>query len=144
MKRKLKRIFLTISAHPKLYTDRGIHNFPEAMMHFPPVSDFPLFPKSVQTPWKIFPISPFPTKTFRCSSAKISIFALSVHSSPISGILLFSPNIFKSPPFRILHNLFDLRFPLVLPCMMHLCITQCKYWTPLYIQVTDLCLWLQV
>src|SRR6218665_379910 len=31
-----------------------------SLMHFPPVSDFPLFPKIFQTPWKILAISPFP------------------------------------------------------------------------------------
>ena|SRR6218665_2318364 len=31
----------------------------EAMMHFLPVSNSPLFPKYFQTPLKIFPISPF-------------------------------------------------------------------------------------
>jgi len=33
---------------------------PEAMMHFPPFSDFPLFSKKFQTLWKSFNILPFP------------------------------------------------------------------------------------
>src|SRR6218665_482072 len=32
----------------------------EAMMHLPPVSDFPLFWKKFQTLWKIVPVLPFP------------------------------------------------------------------------------------
>jgi len=31
-------------------------------MHFPPVSDFPLFSKNFQTLWKILKILPFPEK----------------------------------------------------------------------------------
>src|SRR6218665_1571998 len=34
----------------------------EAMMHFPPVSDFPLFSKNFWTFWKISQIFPFPEK----------------------------------------------------------------------------------
>ena len=37
---------------------------PEAMMHFPSVSDFLLFQKNFQTLWKIFQILPFPEKFF--------------------------------------------------------------------------------
>ena len=33
--------------------------------------------------------------------------------------------------YVVLHTLRAFRFPLLLPCMMHLCITQCTYWTPL-------------
>ena len=40
---------------------RGVHP-PETMMHFPPVSDFPLFSKKFQTRWKIFKMLPFPEK----------------------------------------------------------------------------------
>jgi len=47
------------SYRPKL---RGVHA-PEAIIHFPPVSDFPLFPKNFRTPLKIFPILAF-QKTF--------------------------------------------------------------------------------
>src|SRR6218665_2684396 len=42
-------------------TYRGVHP-PETMMHFPPVSDFPLFSENFQTLRKIFTILPFPEK----------------------------------------------------------------------------------
>src|SRR6218665_94788 len=71
---KVKRIHLGLNtATPPKYAHdcRGVHP-PEAMMHFLPVSDFPLFPKISQTQWKIFQISLFPENIFRFSSAKIS------------------------------------------------------------------------
>ena len=40
---------------------RGVHPS-EVMMHFPPVSDVPLFPKNFRTSWKIFANLPFPKK----------------------------------------------------------------------------------
>src|SRR6218665_2429934 len=66
----------------------------EAMMHLPPVSDFPLFWKKFQTLWKIVPVSPFPDffRYFRFSSAKIydDLFSsVSVHFPPVSRKLLF-------------------------------------------------------
>src|SRR6218665_1232034 len=45
----------------KMPIRRGVHP-PETMMHFPPVSDSPLFLKNFETMRKIFSILPFPDK----------------------------------------------------------------------------------
>src|SRR6218665_1624185 len=95
------------------------------MMHSPPVSDFPLISKNFQTLLNIFTILPFP-----------DIFPVSVHP-PVSRKLLFpyfekfSPLFYKNS-LAFLYTLFVFRFPPTLT-MMHLCITQCTYWTPLQI-----------
>jgi len=119
-------------------------------MHFPPVSDFPLFSKNFQTPWKIFKILPFPEKMSRFLYAKISddLFLLIYHKFRISPLYslfqyIFSlfrenyyfPLLFKiSPCFRKIHLLFTyflcISFPPTLTTM-HLSITQCTCWTPL-------------
>ena len=48
----------------------------EAMMHFPSVSDFPLFPKNFLTPWTNFPHLTFSRNYFRFSSAKLSAISI--------------------------------------------------------------------
>src|SRR6218665_1898310 len=64
------------------------------------------------------------------------IFAVSVHFPPVSRKLLFPPYFDKFPPPVLhkftcfLHTLRVFRFPLTFT-MMHLCLTQCTYWTPL-------------
>jgi len=50
---------------------RGVHP-PEAMMHFPPVSDFPPFPKHFSDSVDNFPNFTFSRKISQFSSAKIS------------------------------------------------------------------------
>src|SRR6218665_844302 len=83
---------------------------PEAMMHFPPVSDVPLFSKNFQTLWKIFKILPFHEKFLHfhpqkflmtCFSHRPEIsnfpptFPVSVHHfPPVSRKLLF-----RIPPY---------------------------------------------
>src|SRR6218665_4142843 len=71
------------------------------------------------------------------------IFAVSIHFPSVSRKLFFPPYFYKFPPcFRQIHLLFTyftcifflhtLRvFFLPTLTMMHLCITQCTYWTPL-------------
>src|SRR6218665_1370456 len=91
------------------------------MMHFPPVSDFPLFSKKFQTLRKIFTMLPFPDKF------------LDFH--PPKFLMTFPPYFNKFSPVLdkftcFLHTLRVFRFPPTLT-MMHLCIIQCTYWTPL-------------
>ena len=50
---------------------RGVHPS-EAMIHFPPVSEFPLFPKNISDSVENFPNVTFSLKFFRFSPAKIS------------------------------------------------------------------------
>src|SRR6218665_1259501 len=116
----------------------------EAMMHFPPVSDFPLFSTNFQTLWKIFKILPFPEKFFDFHPPKflMTFFRISPYFPcfstfpPVSRKLLFRPPTMKNfpPVFEkftcFLHILCVFRFPPTLT-MMHLCITQCTYWTSL-------------
>jgi len=118
---------------------------------FPPCFRFPspLFPKIYQTPWKIFPISPFPTKLLRFSSAKISddffvvidwkcwIFTYfrCFSTFPLFREIIISLYLFKFPLwFRKIYVFFTYFMYFLFPpslTMMHLCITQCTYWTPL-------------
>src|SRR6218665_2023109 len=120
------------------------------MMHFTPVSDFPLFSKNFQTLRKIFTILPFPKKfldfhppkflmTFFNHRPQISnfppIFAVSVHFPLFRENYYFPPYFDKFPPVLgkftcFLHILRAFRVPPTLT-LMHLCITQCTYWTPL-------------
>src|SRR6218665_3791187 len=116
----------------------------EAMMHFPPVSNFPLFSTNFQTLWKIFKILPFPENFLDFHPPKFlmtflefpPIFLVSVHFPSVSRKLLFCPPTMKNfpPVFEkftcFLHTLCVFLFPPTLT-MMRLCITQCTYWTPL-------------
>ena len=122
-------------------TGASIH--PEAMMHFPSVSDFPPFPKNFQTPWKISKTLPFPEKlfdfhppkflmTFFSHQLQISnfppIFGIAIHSLCFDKIIL-SPYLYKFPPcFRQIYVFFTYFLCFTFPptfTMMHLCITQC-------------------
>ena len=124
---------------------------PQTMMHFPPVSDFPLFSKNCKVLWKISKIVPFPPEKmsdfhpqkflmtfFLVIDHKIlnfpPILPVLVHFPPDWRKLLFPPYFHKFPPcFRKIHQLFTyfcVFFPVALT-VMHLCITQCTYWTPL-------------
>jgi len=62
----------------KSLVSRGVHP-PKAMMHFPPVLDFPLFPHIFQSPWNIFLI-------FSCSKK-------------ILAFLVIDPTFLTSPYF---------------------------------------------
>src|SRR6218665_3585119 len=96
------------------------------MMHFPLFQIFPLFSKNFQTVgifYLNFRIPPY----FPCFNRPTF--------SPLFRENYYSPPTFKNAPcFRkihlFLHTLCVFRFPPTLT-MMHLCITQCTYWTPL-------------
>ena len=95
---------------------------------FPSVSDFPLFSTNFKTLWKISKMLPFPEKTYDFHTPKFLIFHILVHFP------LFRENRYFPPVFEkftcFLHALCVFRFHPTLT-MMHLCITQCTYWTPL-------------
>src|SRR6218665_2092840 len=110
-----------------MITNRGVHPS-EAMMHFH-LFQIPLFPKKIRTPWKIFTILPFLVIDHKFGISPL--FSLFQYISPLfrenlSFTLLFQispPDFVQFTCFYILYYVF--RFPL------HLCITQCTYWTPL-------------
>ena len=52
LRRLASVIAVVMSAMPPYLATRGVHP-PEAMMHFPSVSNSPCFRKKIQTPWKI-------------------------------------------------------------------------------------------
>jgi len=69
------------------YVCTGASIAPEAMLHFHPISDFPLFPKKISdwTPRKIFPILPFPRKFSDFHPPKfLTTFLVIHHKYPIS------------------------------------------------------------
>ena len=137
------------TAIEKMQVSRGVHR-PEAMMHFPPFSDFP--PILVDN----FQKFTFSRKSFRFSSAKISddLFFLSSTKNfefppyfpcfstfpPCFTKINFFPYFDKflplfsknSPAFYIHYVYFV--FPPTLT-MMHLCISQCTYWMPLQVRI---------
>src|SRR6218665_1684317 len=120
------------------------------MMHFTPVSDFPLFSTNFLTFWKISPNFTFSRTNFPFSSAKISDDLFFSHRPQISDSpyfpcfstfpplirenLLFPPYLSKFPLcFPRIQQLFTY-FTCISPSaltMMHLCITQGTYWKPL-------------
>src|SRR6218665_1954604 len=125
----------------------GVHPTLEAMMHFPPVSDFPpIFPKKFLTFWKISQIFPFPEEISHFHPPKfLTTFFLVIDHKfrispyfpcfttfppPIRENVQFTPLFQKLPPVSKKFNSFTCIFPPTLT-MMHLCITQCTYWTPL-------------
>ena len=118
---------------------------------FPPCFGFlPYFRKTSQTPWKIFPILPFPEKflDFHPPKFLMTVFLVIDYKcwiSPYFPVSLYFPlfreNYYFLPTFTplfsgnvrvFLHTLCVFRFPPTLT-MMHLCITQCTYWTPLMV-----------
>src|SRR6218665_2484063 len=111
------------------------------MMHFPPVSDFPPVSETFSDSVENFPKFTFSRKIFRFPSVNISHDPfchqpqISTTFPPISTKLFFPPYFSNFPPcFQqicvFLHTFYLFRF---LPTftIMHLCITQCTYWTPL-------------
>src|SRR6218665_3840971 len=108
------------------------------MMHFPPVSalflQVCLFPKNFFTfiRQNFCPFLVIDHKFRICPP----IFAVSVHFPPVSRKLFFPPTFTNFPPILgkftcFLHTLRVFCPPTL--TMMHLCITQCTYWTPLHI-----------
>src|SRR6218665_1731735 len=65
------------------------------------------------------------------------LFSLFQYISPCFAKIIISPFTLKNfpPVFQkftcFLHTLCVFRFPPTMMTMMHLCITQCTYWTPL-------------
>ena len=109
-----------------------------------------LFSKKFQTLWKSFYILPFPEKLLDFHPPKflMTVFLVIDHTFRISPYfpcfstfppcfpkMLFSPYFYKFPLcFRQIHLLFTYLLCILFPptlTMMHLCITQCTYWTPL-------------
>src|SRR6218665_2851000 len=120
------------------------------MMHFPPVSDFPPISEKFSDFLKNLKNFTFSRKISSLSSAKISddFFLVIDHKfliSPLFSLFRCISPLFRenysfplllqiSPPVLgkftcFLHTL-RVFFPSTLT-MMHLCITQCTYWTPL-------------
>ena len=106
-----------------VHTHMGVQPLPKgAMMHFPPVSHFSLFPKNFQTSWEMFPILPFPKKfislfirQFPLSSAKQYICP-----SCFGTTFIIPPYFFKFPPDFVQFTCFFtyfacFRFPLIRP-----------------------------
>src|SRR6218665_3568144 len=115
------------------------------MMHFPPVSDFPLFSKNFRALTKICKILPFLEKFLDFHPPKFLMTFFLSHPPYFRCFstfpLCFAKIIISPPPFTnfppcftqihlLLHTLRVFRFPPTFT-MMHLCITQCTYWTPL-------------
>ena len=103
-----------VKSHPGKYLCRGVHP-PEAMMHFPPVSDPPYFRQILRLCGKSKKFNFFPKQFFGFHRPQISnfhpIFPVSVYFPSVSRNLLFSPYFEKclplisknSPVFYILH-----------------------------------------
>src|SRR6218665_1462793 len=70
------------------------------MMHFPSVSDFPLFSTHFQTPWKIFPNFTFPETFFDFHPPKflMTFFLVFAHKFQIS--LSFPVSVYFPPVSR--------------------------------------------
>jgi len=125
---------------------------PDAMMHFPLLQISPFYFRQIYRLCGKFSTFYLFTKKFRFSSAKISddlflvidhifriplYFPVSVHFPLVPRKLLFPPTLKNFPPVFeqftcFLRTLRVFRFPPTLT-MMHLCITQCTYWTPLIV-----------
>ena len=126
---------------------------PETMMHFPPCFRFPPIFEKFSDSRKLFTILPIPEKfldfhppkfliTFsfyfshRPQISNFPLFSLFQYISPLfRENYYFHPTLKNfSPCFRKIHLLFTcfmcISFPPTLT-MMHLCITQCTYCTPL-------------
>src|SRR6218665_3579602 len=125
---------------------------PETMMHFPPVSDFPPIFEQFSDSEETFHNFTFSRNFFDFHPPKflMTFFSFFSHRPKISNFPpfflfhnispLFPENYYffpyfskLSPCFTQIHLLFTYFACIFLPTltMMHLCITQCTYWTPL-------------
>ena len=130
--------------HTWIDTYTGASIPPKAMMHFPPCFRFPpLFPKNFLIPWKISQILPFPD-FFSIFIRRNFLWPFLVIDHkfwilPYFEEIILSPLLLQiSPCFRQIYVFFTYFMCFSFPptfSMMHLCITQCTYWTPLYIHV---------
>src|SRR6218665_3633059 len=139
----------------EILVDSGASIPPEAMMHFPPVSDFPLFLDNfgLSVKFQKFPVFPKIISIF----IRLTTFFLFIDHKfwifpPILPVLQhFPPDSRKfrissvskiSPLFSKNSTAFYILYVYFCPptlTMMHLCITQCTYWTPLS-TCTTICL----
>ena len=143
---KPKLVWEQVSLAPWKSSWPGASIPPEAMMHFPSVSYFPLFSKEFSDSVENFPNF---TKTFAIFIRQnfwwpflfspqpqiSSLFSLFQYISPLfRENYSFLPT-FKIPPrFRKIYVFFTYFVFFFSPScltMMHLCITQCTYWSPL-------------
>src|SRR6218665_1404830 len=99
------------------------------MMHFPSVSHFPLFPKKICDSAENVPNLTFSKKHSDFHPPKFLTTFLKSFPSTFEN---FPPDFVKFACFYILHTLRVFRFFPTFT-MMHLCITQCTYWTPLFL-----------
>src|SRR6218665_283337 len=76
--------------------DTGASIPPEAMMHFPPVSDFPILSKKFQNLRKIFKMLPF--FSHRPQIANCPLFSLFWYISLCFAKIIISPPTFKNFP----------------------------------------------
>jgi len=115
------------------------------MMHFLPVSDFPLFTKKIRLRQKFSKFYLFPKIYFDFYPPKFlmtvfspwlqifnfpPIFAVSVHSLCF-GKIIIPPYFCKFPADFVKFTCFCILYASFVPpslTMMHLCITQCTYW----------------
>src|SRR6218665_1524221 len=115
---------------------------PQAMMHFPLFQIFPLFPKHFLTPLKISQNLPFLEKfsDFHPSTFLMTLFVINhkfqIHFPQFQQNYSFPHTFQISPPVFSKFACFYILFiffvsSLYTFTMMHLCITQCTYWTPL-------------
>jgi len=134
---------------------RSVHP-PEAMMHFPPLLQIflPIFENFLDFLENFLHFT-FSRKNFPFSSAKISddlflvinhkfrisplFFAISIHFRPYFAKIILSPILFKIslpvfPKFTCFWHTLCFSFPPPALTMLHLCITQCTYWTPLHLK----------
>src|SRR6218665_2587636 len=128
---------------------------PEAIMHYPPCFRFPPIFEKFSDSVENFTNFTFSRKISRFSSAEISddlilvtdhkfrilppIFPVSVH---FPTKIIISPYFEKFPPVSERFTCFFTCFMCIsfspTLTMMHLCITQCTYWTPLAAIMTKL------
>ena len=119
----------------------------EAMMHFPPVSDFtPISQKGFGLRGKCPHFDLF-SKISRFSFAKIyhkfliaPYFPVSIHFPSIPGKFFFPLLMQNFPPDFVKLTCFTYNTRISFPptfTMMHLCITQCTYWTPMSESVSE-------
>ena len=124
---------------------------PETMMQFPLFQISPYFLKLFRLWGKFSQFYLFPRNfwwpffSHRPQISNFPIFPISVHLPPTCfAKIIISPYFDKFPPVLdkftcLLHTLRVFRFPPTLT-VMHLCITQCTYWTPLH-SVIDVIYW---
>src|SRR6218665_2730060 len=96
------------------------------MMHFHLFQIFPLFQKHFSDSVENFTNFTFSQKIFNFHPPKFLMTFL---------LLLFPPTFLNSPSFRKIYVFFYMLYVLFVSSptstMLHLCITQCTYWTPL-------------